>query len=244
VIPLKDTPAFDVAKSINELLRDERPSRVDEVTIVAEPIGNRLLVSATPSMLEEVIRLVEGIDVKPKSVAIEALIAVVEREDKAVGESPLARFSYVEPSQEAVAALVEELKENANVEFLARPTVTAVNNQPAFVQFGQRVPKVNGTATERGRTLNTEFENEGLILGVTCRICDDSRVTMEIDLEKSEVRNEGVGASTVDVTTAQTTVTAESGQPVVLGGLKAETSKSAKEVILIAIPRILDGLPE
>lgn len=242
VITLKDTPAFDVAESISELLEDERPSRMDEVTVVAEPIGNRLLVSATRSMLEEVIKLVEEIDVQPKSVVIEALIAVVEREDKTAAESPLARFREVAPSQEAVAALIEELKKNPNVEILARPTVTAVNNQSAFVQFGRRVPTVKTKVTEKGRTSNVEYENVGLILGVTCRICDDNRVTMEIDLEKSGVvGNDGAGAPIVDVTTAQTTVTAESGQPVVLGGMKTETSTSAKEVILIATPRILDA---
>ncbi len=242
VINLRDTPAFDVAESINKLLKDERPSRMDEVTVVAEPIGNRLLVSATPSMLDEVELLIEKIDEQPKSVVIEALIAVVDREDKAAAESPLAKFSEIEPSQEAVATLIEELKKSPNVEILARPTVTAVNNQAAFVQFGRRGPTVKTTVTERGRTSNVEYENVGLILGVTARICDDNRVTMEIDLEKSDVvGNDGAGASIVDVTTAQTTVTAKSGQPVVLGGLKAETSTSAKEVILIATPRILDG---
>ncbi len=242
VITLKDTPAHDVAESINKLLKDERPSRMDEVTVVAEPIGNRLLVSATPSMLEEVIRLVEDIDVKPKSVVIETLIAEVEREDKTTADSPLAGFSYAESSQEAVAALVKELKKNPNVKFLAQPMVTALNNNPAFIQFGRRVPKVSKTVTERGQTSNVEYENVGLILGVTCRICDDNRVTMEIDLEKSDIAgNDGTGAPVVDVTTAQTTVTAESGEPIVLGGMKAEDSASAKEVILIATPRILDG---
>ena len=120
--------------------------------------------------------------------------------------------------------------------------VTALNNQPAFIQFGRRVPKVSKTVTERGQASNVEYENVGLILGVTCRICDDNRVTMEIDLEKSDITgNDGTGAPVVDVTTAQTTVTAESGEPIVLGGLKAETSATAKEVILIATPRILDG---
>jgi type II secretory pathway component GspD/PulD (secretin) len=195
-------------------------------------------------MLEEVVQLIERIDVPPRSVVIEALIAVVEREDKAAADSPLARFSEVEPSPQTVSALIEKLKKSPSVEVLAQPTVTAVNNQPAFVQFGRRVPIVKTKVTDKGRTSNVEHENVGLILGVTSRICDDNRVTMEIDLEKSDVVNEGAGVSAVDVTAAQTTVTAESGQPAVLGGLKAETSTSVKEVILIVTPRILDGSPK
>jgi len=43
---------------------------------------------------------------------------------------------------------------------------------------------------------------------------------------------------------AQTTVAAESGRPVVVGGLKAESSASAKEIALIATARVVDRSPE
>jgi len=240
VITLKHFPAFDVAQSINELLRNERPSRMDEVAIVAEPLGNRLLISASPSMFKEVLELIEEIDVRPQCVVIETLIAEVAREDKTEGESPFARFKEVAPSQEEVAALIEKLKKSPNVEILAQPMVTTLDNQPAFIQLGRRVPTVKTADTESGRRPKVEHQNVGLILGVTPRVSGYNLVTMEIDLEKSEVANDDAGAPTIDVTMAQMTIATESGQPVVLGGLKAESSESAKEVILIATPRILD----
>ncbi|MBC8869109.1 MAG: hypothetical protein H8E44_06810 [Planctomycetes bacterium] len=245
VITLRNLPAIDVAKTINELLRSERPSRMDEVAIVPEPLGNRLLISASPSMFEEVLELIEKIDVRPKCVVIETLIAEVVREDKADGESPFARFIEADPSPEEVAALIEKLKKSPNVEILAQPMVTTLDNQSAFIQLGRRVPTVKTVATESGQRSKVEYENVGLILGVTPRVSADNLVTMEIDLEKSEVASGGpeAGAATpsIDVTMAQTTVATESGKPLVLGGLKAETSTSAKEVILIVTPRILDG---
>ena len=75
VIELKHTPASDVANSISELLRSERPSPMDEVVIVPQPIGNRLLISSPPSMFDEIMELIEGIDVQPRCVVIETLIA-------------------------------------------------------------------------------------------------------------------------------------------------------------------------
>lgn len=115
VIDLRHTPAIDVAESINKLLRSEQPSRLDEVAVVPEPIGNRLLVSSSPAMFDRIVELIEGIDVQPKCVVIEALIAVVEREDKAADKSPLVDFDETEPSEEQVAALIEQLKKCADV---------------------------------------------------------------------------------------------------------------------------------
>jgi hypothetical protein len=72
----------------------------------------------------------------------------------------------------------------------------------------------------------------GLILGVTPRISPDGMVVMEVDAEKSEVGPEAEGipvsisatgevirSPRIDITTAQTTVSAANGQTIVLGGL-------------------------
>jgi type II secretory pathway component GspD/PulD (secretin) len=242
VIDLKHTPAFDVADGINELLRSERPSPMDEVVVVPEPIGNRLLVSSPPAMFEKIVELIKGIDIQPRCVVIETLIAIVDREDKTASKSPLADFRESTPSEEKVAALIEQLKKAPGVEILARPTVMTADNQPAFIQLGQRVPRAQTVVTESGTTSSVEYENVGLIFGVTARISGDDLVTMEIDLEKSEVHDDDPEADsatpTMDVITAQTTVVAKSGHAAVLGGLKAESSSAAKELIMIVIPKI------
>jgi len=178
VIPLRSAPAVDVAERINELLRSERASQMEReaVTVVPEPIGNRLLVSASPSMFEELRELIEKIDARPKCVVVETLIVEFAPGDEAA-DSPLDLFRESAPSQEEVAGLVEELRKHANVEILARPTVTTLDNQPAFLQLGRRIPGLDSTV--------------GLTLGLTPRISDDNVVTMEIDLEKSEVVRDG-----------------------------------------------------
>jgi len=136
-------------------------------------------------------------------------------------------------SSESVSILVRALKECRRLEVLSRPQVMTLDNQPAFIQVGQRVPTIRGVQiNEAGQVNNIEYENVGLIMGVTPRISPDGLVVMEIDAEKSQVApiEEGIPVSIsatgevirsprIDTTTAQTTVSALDGQTVVLGGL-------------------------
>ncbi len=135
-------------------------------------------------------------------------------------------------SSETVSAMIRALKDNRRLDVLSRPQIMTLDNQPAFIQVGKRVPRITGsTAQTRGLVNTIELENIGLILGVTPRISPDGMVVMEIDAEKSELgpTSEGIPVAVSDgteirspsisVTVAQTTVSAASGQTIVLGGL-------------------------
>ena len=139
-------------------------------------------------------------------------------------------------SSENVSFLLRALNENHRLEVLQRPQIMTLDNQPAFIQVGQRVPRITGTQVNNVGQVNTiALENVGLILGVTPRISPDGLVAMEIDAEKSEMGPdaEGIPVSSsegqiirspkINTTTAQTTVSAMSDQTVVLGGLIAKS---------------------
>ncbi len=122
------------------------------------------------------------------------------------------------------------LQQTDRLDVLSRPQVMTLNNQPAFVQVGQQVPIVQSTSqTAFGQVNNVNLVNVGILLGVTPRISPDGLVVMEIDAEKSELSGDGVPISfsdsgvlespIIDTTRAQTTVSARSGQTVILGGL-------------------------
>jgi type II secretion system protein D len=142
-------------------------------------------------------------------------------------------------SSENVSVLIRALREKRRVDVLARPQVMTLDNQPAFIQVGQRVPRVASVSLNSfGQVSNIDLLNVGLILGVTPRISPDGMVVMEIDAERSEVGPDSEGipvASSVDggvirsprinVTTAQTTVSAADGQTIVLGGLITKTKR-------------------
>lgn len=156
-------------------------------------------------------------------------------------------------ASENVSALLRALAENHRVEILERPQVTTLDNQPAFVQVGQRVPRITAVTNNAvtGNTNSITLDNVGLILGVTPRISPDGLVVMEIDAEKSNLEPDATGipiftsptgavtrSPIIDATTAQTTVAAMSEQTIVLGGLITKT----KNVEHHGVP-VLDDIP-
>ena len=139
-------------------------------------------------------------------------------------------------SSQNVSVLLRALNETRQVRVLSRPQIRTLDNQPAFIQVGQRVPRIIGsTVNQNGQSNSISLENVGLILGVTPRVSPDNMVVMEIDAEKSKVGNEQDGipvAVSVDGTvirsprvntnTVQATVSAANGETIILGGLITE----------------------
>jgi hypothetical protein len=136
-------------------------------------------------------------------------------------------------SSQNISILIRALQETRKMQILSRPLVRTLDNQPAFIQVGQRVPRIVGsTVNMNGQSNSISLENVGLILGVTPRISPDGNVVMEIDAEKSKVgpEEEGIPVAVsidgtiirsprVDTVTAQATVSVADGETVVLGGM-------------------------
>lgn len=343
VYHLKNAPARDIAAAINEFLVNQRqlnlaaPGSVNpyqqleqEVIIVPEPVGNRLILSATNRYFDEISQLIQKLDEAPPQVMIQVLIAEVTLNNAdefgielgiqdsvlfdrsllgdllttvnttttstqngvvtvteevvqsatnipgfnfnstsdlgnsgsdaslatsgSVGGQGISNFSVgrvnselgfgglvLSASSRNVSALLRALQESRRLEILSRPQIRSLDNQPAYIQVGQRVPRIIGsTVNQNGQTNTVALENVGLIMGVTPRISPDGTVVMEVDAEKSQLgpESEGIPVSVssdgtiirsprIDTTTAQTTVSAASGETIVLGGL---ITKSTQEV--------------
>ncbi len=143
-------------------------------------------------------------------------------------------------SSENVSFLLRALQESKRLEVLSRPQVLTLDNQQAFIQVGQRVPRITtSSVTQFGTTNGLIDVNVGLIIGVTPRISPEGNVVMEIDAEKSKVgpEIEGIPVSTsnsgtvirsprIDTITAQATVSAADGETIILGGLISRSTKT------------------
>lgn len=334
VYRLKNAPANAVAKSINDFLRSERtvqqaaPGAISpfqqiesEVVVVPEPVGNSLIISATPRFFEDIERLVEKLDAQPPQVMIQVLIAQVSLNNtnefgvelglqdsllfdrsllgslvtttstsqtstpagivtstatNILGATNTPGFAWngaplgnsgstqslatagdvagqavsnfgvgttsptlgygglvLSASSESVSVLIRALQQSSQLEVLSRPQIRTLDNQPAFIQIGQRVPRVNSAQVNQIGSVNgVILENVGLILGVTPRISPEGMVVMEVDAEKSEVdtidpgipisvSNSGqvIRSPIFNITTASTTVSANSGETIIIGGL-------------------------
>ncbi|MDA1051620.1 MAG: hypothetical protein O3C40_14220 [Planctomycetota bacterium] len=135
-------------------------------------------------------------------------------------------------ANESINILIRALEEEGRLQVLSRPQVMALNNEQAFVQVGADIARFAGsTATNAGVTQNVQDVSTGLILSIRPRINDDGVVVMTVDADKSElgssadgtILSDGAGGTFVsrpiNRTTAQTTISAKSGQTVVIGGL-------------------------
>ena len=68
-----------------------------------------------------------------------------------------------------VNVLLRALQLSQRMEVLSRPQVRTLDNQPAYIQVGQRVPQIVSSTLERelGQINTVSLQNIGLILAVT-----------------------------------------------------------------------------
>ncbi|MCP4191461.1 MAG: hypothetical protein GY768_12620 [Planctomycetaceae bacterium] len=275
---ISSTPRYfeQISEIVEEL--DERPPMVMIQVLIAEvDLGNAeefgvelglqdsLLFdrSAVFNDLVETGTLVPGFNFNNQTLGNSASADSLSTREKVAGQAltslALGRTSsdlgygglVLSASSESVNLLIRALRESRRLDVLSRPQVMTLNNQPAFVLVGQRVPYVEGIQVlNSGQSLSPiEFENVGLVLGVTPRISPDGLVVMEIDAEKSKLSDDPVTVGIaedgtpltqqpIDTTTLQTTVSARSGQTVILGGLitKAKNSVSRRVPYLADVP--------
>jgi general secretion pathway protein D len=134
-------------------------------------------------------------------------------------------------------AIVQAVSTDTNSNILATPSITTLDNVEASFLVGSEVPIITGSAT--GSTNTNPFQTVdrqevGIKLKVTPQINDGSAVQLTIEQEVSSVS----GATGVDISISKreikTTVMADDGATVVLGGLIDEdVQESVQKVPLL-----------
>jgi len=262
VYRLKNKPAMDTEQVLKQLFRLEgglpksaaisaKGSAGSSVAMATDTISNCIVISGPPEAVEEVRTLVEKLDQPAGMLLLEVEIGVAP-----VGEpKPVEGPNPKEKSPVATAEPFRLPRRPEKMETTGRVRMVTLDNQPALVQMGSRVPRVTGVSTSStgGQMKSTSLDNVGLIVMVTPRINADG-VVMQIDVEQSQLgsENEGIPISAagdkvvrsprIDATTLQMTVTIPNAQTMILGSV-AQKGKSDKELVVIVTPHIL-GLEE
>ena len=136
-------------------------------------------------------------------------------------------------SSESVNVLLRALEQSSRAQVISRPQIQTLDNQIAFVQVGAQVPRIQGsTITQFGVSNQVVDAQVGIILQVTPRTSPDGLIVMQVNATKSAVGPDSTGipvavdqngnvirSPQILLTTAQTTVSARSGQTIVIGGL-------------------------
>jgi general secretion pathway protein D len=123
--------------------------------------------------------------------------------------------------------ILNALREHQKVQVLSRPQIVTADNKPASINVGQRVPLITSSQiTPQGGTVNAfTYEDIGVNLTVTPKISPDGFVRLELGTTNSSLASSTVqinSSATVPIINqrrANTTVSVQSGQTIIIGGL-------------------------
>ena len=223
-----------------------------KVSIVADEATNSLLIKSTVRDYRQLLTTINQLDAVPLQVMINAVIAQITLTDSnrfGVDWTRVASNSAVQPiSTETstgyvpsslgglmfsksfidgaaqVDATLQAISVNNEVELLARPSLTVINNQEGEIQIGSQVPVQQGQSlgTAGVSTTNIQYRDTGIVLSITPQINSDGIVNLAIRQELSSVESGAEGVNNNPIFNNQeinTTVVVRDGENVVLGGL-------------------------
>jgi general secretion pathway protein D len=151
-----------------------------------------------------------------------------------------------------VKAVLNALGTASKLKIISSPHVMVADNQTAKIQVGDRVPtisqtqSVTSTGTETGIISTVQYVETGVILSVTPSINAGGLVSMDVSQEVSNAAktvSSNINSPTIQKRTAQSKVTVQSGQTMVLAGLIQERkNRSSQGVPILSKIPILGAL--
>lgn len=141
-------------------------------------------------------------------------------------------------SRRLYGALIQALKERTKSNLLSTPSILTMDNEEAYIVVGQNVPFVTGSvSTGTGGTVNPytsiERKDVGVTLKVVPHIGEGGSIRLEVEQEVSAVTdNKGQAQDLVTKKRSiKTSVLADHGQTVVLGGLISDDSEHTRQSV-------------
>ena len=137
--------------------------------------------------------------------------------------------------QDKYGLLLQALGQSAKANLLSTPSITTLDNQAAEIVVGQNVPFRTGSFTGNGTTQNTiERRDVGITMRVVPRVNQGDVIQLEISQEVSSLVNTAL-AGAADIVTnrrsIKTTVLADNGGTIVLGGLITNDRQSTRSEV-------------
>lgn len=161
-------------------------------------------------------------------------------------------FGRIREGDVSFVGLLRALAGNSTTNILSTPSLTTMDNEEAEIKVGQEVPFLTGSYSNTGSTtggLNPfqtiQRKEVGLNLKLTPQISDSDTIVLKIEQEVSSISQGSQGAVDLitDKRTITTSVVAENGEIIVLGGLIDErVAESEQRVPLLGSIPILGQL--
>ena len=136
--------------------------------------------------------------------------------------------------QDQFGLMLQAFGQSSKANLLSTPSITTLDNQPAEIVVGQNVPFRTGTSAPDGNTppfTTIERRDVGITMRVTPRVNQGDVVQLEISQEVSSLLNTTVAGAADLITnrrSIKTTVLADNGGTIVLGGLITDDRQSTR----------------
>lgn len=143
-------------------------------------------------------------------------------------------FGFIN-NTDLLTATLNALSTKGKTKILSSPKVVTVNNRPAKIQSGSKIPFSITTVAATGvATQSFQFVDVGILLSVTPTISADNRIRMLVKPEVSLPGSVTAAGPEINSRNAETEVLVRDGETIVIGGLIDETMiESASKVPLL-----------
>ena len=223
----------------------------DEIKITPDEIRNALIIEATQNDYKVVENILHKLDVLPRQVLIEVMVAEVTLDDEtqlgvewdyirgdgSPGTEVLSAsmgstgLQYVVGQTRRWNARLSAMASENKVNLLSSPSVLASDNKEAKIDITTEFPVVSSTTTSITsdnpvESTSVEYRDTGIILSVTPHINENGLVSMEISQEVSETAGDkiiaGINYPTFFKRSVTTNLVVKHNQTIVIGGLIKE----------------------
>lgn len=219
----------------------------EDMSLVVDERANALIFYATGDKYRQLLPLIKRLDVMPKQVILEMMIAEVKLTDvfkqgvefaltnqgnaAITGgfdlSSGIGGLSYLLTGAQGSISY-NLFQTNSNVNVLSRPSLLVRDGVSATINVGDDIPTVGEIVSDpiNGNRTSIVYRKTGVELQVTPTINARGIIIMEIDQKISNQipGDESVaGSPTIFERSISTEVVAESGQTIILGGLISES---------------------
>ena len=189
-----------------------------------------------------------GVNFNDTGLSVGTLLGAIASGDDAALAAGLPSGAILGIGNDKFGALVTALSANSKSNLLSTPTLLTLDNQTAEILVGQNVPFQTGSYTTDAAGSSNPFttierKDIGVTLKVTPHINEGATLRLVIEQEISSIApSSGLNAQAVDLVTnkrsIKSTVLADDGQVIVLGGLIQDdvTSTESKVPLLGDIP--------
>lgn len=239
IFNLKNIKAKDMAKLIKGVLSLKK--------VIINEAQNSLLIRDTNDVLDLVDKLISANDRKPAELILDVEILEVNRTKAEqlgldFGSQISVRYDEASTFQGALDARTWTLpgitlryfKQDVDSKTLANPKIRVIDDKPAKIHIGDRVPLRSSTIVDNtGQTRTTfEYRDIGIKLNVEPDIHLDNSVTVKLKLEVSslgpDLGTPDEPAFSIGTRNAETFMLLRDGETAILGGLIRDEDRKTR----------------